>query len=78
MTIPRPQALLDQLVTATRILVHEGVMDVFGHVALRDPSDPGVFWLARAGAPAARGLCAGPRLVRCLCAFFFFFPRDPG
>ena len=47
MTIPRPQALLDQLVTATRILVHEGVMDVFGHVALRDPSDPGVFWLAR-------------------------------
>ncbi|NIY94873.1 class II aldolase/adducin family protein [Salipiger sp. HF18] len=52
MTIPRPQALLDQLVTATRILVHEGVMDVFGHVALRDPTDPGVFWLARAGAPA--------------------------
>lgn len=44
--------LLEQLVTATRILVHEGVMDVFGHVAVRDPSDPNVFWLGRAGAPA--------------------------
>ena len=48
----RPQQLIENLVTATRILVNEGVMDVFGHVAVRDPDEADTFWLARAGAPA--------------------------
>lgn len=52
MTLTRPYELLEQIVTATRVLVHEGVMDVFGHIALRDPTDSGTFWLGRAGAPA--------------------------
>ena len=49
----RPQQLIENLVTATRILVNEGVMDVFGHVAVRDPDEADTFWLARAGAPLA-------------------------
>jgi ribulose-5-phosphate 4-epimerase/fuculose-1-phosphate aldolase len=44
-------ALLHELTLAHRILVNEGVMDPFGHVSLRDPSDPSRFWLARAVAP---------------------------
>lgn len=52
MPLNRPQQLIENLVTATRILINEGVMDVFGHVAVRDPDEPGTFWLARAGAPA--------------------------
>lgn len=55
MPTPRPERLIDDLVTATHILVNEGVMDVFGHVALRDPVDPETFWMARASAPARIG-----------------------
>lgn len=50
-----PQELLDELVTAHRILVHEGVLDAFGHVSLRDPSDPERFWLAGACPPSVVG-----------------------
>jgi HCOMODA/2-hydroxy-3-carboxy-muconic semialdehyde decarboxylase len=42
---------LEELVTANRILAREGVVDAFGHVSLRDPGDPGRFWLSRARAP---------------------------
>jgi ribulose-5-phosphate 4-epimerase/fuculose-1-phosphate aldolase len=45
------QALLDDLVVASRILAHEGVCDAFGHVGVRSPEDPGRFLLARAVAP---------------------------
>lgn len=48
----RPAALFEDLVTSTRILINENVLDVFGHVAFRDPSDPDVFWMGIAGAPA--------------------------
>jgi len=48
----RPAALIADLVAATRILINENVLDVFGHVAFRDPADPAVFWMALAGAPA--------------------------
>ena len=41
----------NELVTANRILAHEGVLDSFGHVSIRDPSDPGRFLLSRARAP---------------------------
>lgn len=49
MTDPdRPQAAL---ATANRILAREGVLDAFGHVSLRHPTDPARFSLARSLAP---------------------------
>lgn len=39
------------LALANRILAHEGVLDAFGHVSLRNPADPTRFWLARSLAP---------------------------
>lgn len=45
------EALLDDLVTASRILAHEGICDAFGHVSLRHPGNPGRFFQARAVAP---------------------------
>ena len=42
---------LDELVTANRILAREGVVDAFGHVSIRQPGQPGRFWLSRARAP---------------------------
>lgn len=45
------EALLGDLVVASRILAHEGICDAFGHVSVRHPADPGRFFLARAVAP---------------------------
>ena len=42
---------LQDLVTANRILAHEGVVDAFGHVSFRHPGDPGRYWLSRSRAP---------------------------
>ena len=39
------------LTTANRILVHEGVLDAFGHVSVRHPSQPDRFFLACSVAP---------------------------
>ncbi len=39
------------LTTANRILVHEGVLDAFGHVSVRHPSQPDRFFLACSMAP---------------------------
>lgn len=50
---PGPQDTLHELALANRILAHEGVVDDFGHVAWRDPADPGQFWLSRALPPNA-------------------------
>lgn len=46
-----PPATLADLVAANRILVDRGVVDVRGHVSLRDPTDPSRFWITRAVAP---------------------------
>ena len=46
-----PAGPLEELVTANRILAREGVVDAFGHVSIRNPSDPGHYWLSRARAP---------------------------
>ena len=46
------QSLLEELVTANRILAHEGVLDSFGHVSIRNPDNPETFLLSRARAPA--------------------------
>lgn len=44
-------AVLDELVTANRILAREGVVDSFGHVSLRHPDNPERYLLSRARAP---------------------------
>jgi ribulose-5-phosphate 4-epimerase/fuculose-1-phosphate aldolase len=43
--------LLEELVTANRILAHEGVVDGFGHVTARHPQRPDRFLMSRARAP---------------------------
>ncbi len=47
----RNARVLDDLVTANRILVHEGIVDGYGHVSARSAVEPGRFFLSRAMAP---------------------------
>ena len=49
---PVDGATIDELVTASRILADQGVLDAFGHVSIRHPSDPNRYLLSRARAPA--------------------------
>jgi len=49
--MPKLDMLLEEIVTANRILAHEGVVDSFGHVSARHPDDPNRFLLSRARAP---------------------------
>ncbi|MBV9249237.1 MAG: class II aldolase/adducin family protein [Acetobacteraceae bacterium] len=49
---PADQALLDDLVSANRILYDQGVVDGFGHVSARHDKDPNRYMLARSMAPA--------------------------
>lgn len=52
MTIsPELERVVGDLVAANRILAHEGVLDAFGHVSVRHPSDPGRYLLARSRSP---------------------------
>jgi ribulose-5-phosphate 4-epimerase/fuculose-1-phosphate aldolase len=44
-------ALLGDLVIANRILAHEGVLDDFGHVAVRHPERPDRFFVSRSRSP---------------------------
>ncbi|HWT06304.1 MAG TPA: class II aldolase/adducin family protein [Xanthomonadales bacterium] len=44
--------MIDDLVTANRILAHENVVDGFGHVSVRDPQNPNRYRLSRSVAPA--------------------------
>jgi ribulose-5-phosphate 4-epimerase/fuculose-1-phosphate aldolase len=46
-----PVQLLDELVTANRILAREGVVDSFGHVSIRHPERSNRYVLSRARAP---------------------------
>jgi ribulose-5-phosphate 4-epimerase/fuculose-1-phosphate aldolase len=43
--------LIEELALANRILAHEGVLDAFGHVSVRHPSDPGRYLLSRSRSP---------------------------
>ena len=43
--------ILEELVTANRILANEGVVNSFGHVSARHPDNPQHFLLSRARAP---------------------------
>ena len=45
--------LIDDLVSANRILASQGVLDGFGHVSGRSPVDPSHFYMARSVAPAS-------------------------
>jgi ribulose-5-phosphate 4-epimerase/fuculose-1-phosphate aldolase len=47
-----PAPTRDDLAVANRVLAHEGVVDGFGHISVRDPADPTRYWLARSMAPA--------------------------
>lgn len=49
---PARQTVFSELVRATRILIHEKVLDVFGHISARDPDDPTGFFMAQKMAPA--------------------------
>jgi len=44
-------AVRRELVAANRILGHEGILDAYGHVSVRDPATPGHFLLCRARSP---------------------------
>src|SRR5262249_52864087 len=44
-------ALLDDLVAANRILVDQGVVDGYGHVSVRHPTDPKHYLMSRSIAP---------------------------
>ena len=39
--------VLDDLVTANRILAHQGVLDAFGHVSIRNPKNPDHYLMSR-------------------------------
>jgi HCOMODA/2-hydroxy-3-carboxy-muconic semialdehyde decarboxylase len=43
--------LLQELVTANRILAREGIVDSFGHISVRHPENPDHFLMSRARAP---------------------------
>src|SRR5258708_19406917 len=45
------ELLMEEIVTANRILAREGVVDSFGHVSARHPDNPQRFLLSRARAP---------------------------
>jgi ribulose-5-phosphate 4-epimerase/fuculose-1-phosphate aldolase len=49
---PVDPALIDDLVAASRILAHYGVLDAWGHVSMRHPTNPQRYLLSRARAPA--------------------------
>ena len=44
--------VIAELALANRILAHEGVLDAFGHVSVRHPTDPGRYLLSRSRSPA--------------------------
>ena len=52
---PVDSAVIEDLVAASRILAHHGVLDAWGHVSIRHPSNPERYLLSRARAPALVG-----------------------
>ena len=49
---PVDPALIDDLVTANRILADQGVLDAYGHVSIRHPANPNRYLISRAMSPA--------------------------
>ena len=50
---PVSAAIIEDLVAANRILAIEGVLDAYGHVSIRHPSNPHRYLLSRSVAPAS-------------------------
>ena len=48
---PAPAAAIEDLVTANRILNDRGVLDAYGHISIRHPTNPNRYLMARAIAP---------------------------
>jgi HCOMODA/2-hydroxy-3-carboxy-muconic semialdehyde decarboxylase len=48
---PVDPALIEDLVTANRVLAQEGVLDAYGHVSVRHPNNPNRYLLSRSRAP---------------------------
>src|SRR5690349_25155963 len=48
---PAPAAAVEELVLANRILNDRGVLDAYGHVSIRHPTNPNRYLMARAIAP---------------------------
>ena len=48
---PVDPALIEDLVAANRTLAEEGVLDAYGHVSIRHPSDPNRYLMSRSLAP---------------------------
>ena len=46
------RASLSTLITASHILHHHSILDAYGHISLRNPSNPSTFFLPRNLAPA--------------------------
>ena len=44
-------AIREELSLANRILAHEGIVDAFGHISVRHPTDPNRFLISRHRAP---------------------------
>ena len=49
------ERILTELVVANRVLANEGVVDAYGHVSVRHPTDPQRYFLARSLAPELVG-----------------------
>ena len=50
--VPVDSGLIEDLVVASRILAFHGVLDAWGHVSIRHPTNPQRFLMSRARAPA--------------------------
>lgn len=48
---PVDPGLIEDLVAANRVLAQEGVLDAYGHVSVRHPSDPNRYLVSRSLAP---------------------------
>ena len=49
--MPKVDWIIEELVTANRILAREGIVDSFGHISSRHPDNPQHYLLSRARAP---------------------------
>lgn len=45
------QSLIQDLVAANRILAAEGLCDAYGHISVRNPDNPGTYFLSRSRSP---------------------------
>lgn len=48
---PVDPALIEDLVAANRVLAQEGILDAYGHVSVRHPSNPNRYLMSRSLAP---------------------------